>query len=260
MQRKVKLSREGIAKYLPDQFEQSRIQVFEEIDSTNTEAKRQARNGAPDGTVLVANSQRNGRGRLGRNFYSPQDGGVYFSILLRPTLPAEDTVLITVAASVQVAEAIQSVCGVYPDIKWVNDLYYEGKKVCGILAELVSDSETGNAVVLGVGINCYTEFPDELQDIAGNVPCVEDIKNRLAAELSVRLSELESVITEGEFLTSYREHSMVIGKWVTIPQEAGSLYYVCGIGERGGLILKDREENSRILTTGEISIRLTTPH
>lgn len=260
MQEQEKLSREGIGKYLPDSFEESRIQVFEEIDSTNTEAKRQAKKGVPNGTIFVANSQTNGRGRVGRTFYSPRDGGVYFTILLRPTLPIEDAVLITVAASVRVAEAIQSVCGVYPDIKWVNDLYCNGKKVCGILAEMISDPEYGNAVILGVGINCNSEFPEDLQDIAGNVPFAEDIKNHLAAELSVRLSDLEAVIAEGNFLTSYREHSMVIGKWVTIPQETESLYYVCGIGERGELLLEEKNGTSRILTTGEVSIRLTSAH
>lgn len=257
MQNKEKLSVEGIKKYLPTDFESDRIRLFEEIDSTNTEAKRQGRAGAPDGSIFVAESQKNGRGRVGRSFYSPQDGGVYFTILLRPKLSLDDVVLITVAASVQVAEAIQNVCGIYPDIKWVNDLYYKGRKVCGILAELVSDAENGNGVALGVGINCHTEFPAELQEIAGNVPLVEDVKNRLAAELSVRLSNLESVVAKGDFLTAYREHSMVIGKWVTIPQEEGSSYYVCGIGEKGQLLLEDCEGNPRVLTTGEISIRLT---
>lgn len=257
MKKTEKLSKEGIVKYLPSGFDQGCIQVFEEIDSTNTEAKRQAGSGAQNGTILIANSQTGGRGRVGRSFYSPRDGGVYFSILLRPTLVAEDVVLITVAASVLVAEAIRAVCGVYPDIKWVNDLYDKGKKVCGILAELVSNSETGTAVVLGVGINCDTVFPEELQEIAGNVPYAEDVKNKLASELSVRLSGIESVIAEGTFLEAYREHSMVIGKWVTIPQEQGSFYYVSGIGDRGELLLEDKNGNSRALTTGEVSIRLT---
>lgn len=257
MQKKEKISLGEIAGYLPDEFDQSRIQVFDVIDSTNTEAKRQAIYGAADGTIIVAGKQEQGRGRVGRSFYSPQDGGVYFSILLRPTLPMEDVVLITVAASVQVAEAIRSVCGVFPDIKWVNDLYCEGKKVCGILAELVSDSEQGNAVVLGVGINCSIEFPDELREIAGNVPYAEDRKNRLVAELSVKLSKLELVVEDGLFIEVYRKHSMVMGKWVTIPQEPGSLYLVRGIGDRGELMLEDKAGNSRSLTTGEVSIRLT---
>ncbi len=256
MQREEKISLDRIAKYLPSEFCKEKIRVFEEIDSTNSEAKRQIAKGVPHGSILIANSQTGGRGRVGRSFYSPIDGGVYFTIVLRPSLLPEDNVLITVAASVQVAEAIQAVCGIYPEIKWVNDLYYDGKKVCGILAELVSEPTT-HAVVLGVGINCHVVFPNELQEIAGNVPSVDDVKNRLAAELSVRLSMLEDVIHKGEFIKAYREHSMVIGKWITILQEEGSSYFVRGIGERGELILEDDAGNSRVLSTGEISIRLS---
>ncbi len=255
---KRELSKDGISRYLPADFDRKRIQVFEVIDSTNTEAKRQAAKGAPHGTILVANAQTAGRGRVGRSFYSPQDGGVYFSILLRPSLMQEETVLITTAASVAVADAIESVCGIYPQIKWVNDLYYDGKKVCGILAELVSGTKDGmrDAVVIGVGINCHSEFPEELREIAGNIPPGEDVKNHLAAELSFRLSRLETMISNRTFLQKYREHSMVIGKWITLPQEPDSSYFVRGIGERGELFLVDKEGNSRNLTTGEISIRL----
>ncbi len=254
------LSVDGIARYLPADFKLEKIQVYEVIGSTNTEAKRQAVKGASYGTILVANAQTAGRGRVGRNFYSPRDGGVYFSIILRPALLRETTVLMTVAASVAVADAIEAVCGVYPKIKWVNDLYYQEKKVCGILAELVSNPHTGtpDAVVIGVGINCNAEFPEELMEIAGNIPPVEDAKNRLAAELSLRLSKLEEMISCGKFLPKYRENSMVLGKWITLLQEPGSLYYVRGIGERGELMIEDKNGMVRSLTTGEISIRLAT--
>ncbi len=256
---KTELSIDGIARYLPTEFDRSRIQVYDVIDSTNTEAKRQAAKGAPHGTILVANSQTAGRGRVGRSFYSPRDGGVYFSILLRPTLPVEEIILITTAASVAVADSIEAVCGVYPKIKWVNDLYCDEKKVCGILAESVVSPETGkpDAIIVGVGINCNHEFPEELREIAGNLPMAEDMKNRLAAELSLRLSGLEDMISGGGFLQKYRKHSMVLGRQITILQEPGSTWLVREIGEQGELVLEDDKGNFRSLSTGEISIRLT---
>ena len=253
------LTREGIFQYLPQGFDREKLQVFDVIDSTNTEAKRQASQGAPHGTILVANSQTAGRGRVGRSFYSPRDGGVYFSILLRPTVSGEETVLITTAASVAVADAIEAVCGVYPKIKWVNDLYIEEKKVCGILAESVINPECGkvDGVVVGVGINCDCEFPEELQPIAGNIPLATDVKNRLAAELSVRLLGIEAMVLDRKYLRKYREHSLVLGRWITIPQELGSSWYVQEIGEKGELILEDNSGNHRVLSTGEISVRLS---
>ncbi len=258
MMKKNKLSLDGIFRYLPDQFDRSKLCFFDVIDSTNAEAKRQAAEGIPNGTSFVANAQTAGRGRLGRSFYSPEDGGIYFSMLLRPGLLTEDVVLITVAASVAVADAIFAVTDVYPQIKWVNDLYLDGKKVCGILTEMVSSPETGamEAIVVGVGINCFTMFPAELQEIAGNIPYVADVKNRLAAELVVRLSALEEMIKGREFLQKYRRHSMVIGRSVSLPQEEGSCYLVQGIGDNGELILQDKAGTIRRLTTGEVSIRL----
>ncbi len=247
------LSLAGILRYLPEDFDRQRIQFFPLIDSTNTEAKRQATEGAPDGTVLVAAQQTAGRGRVGRSFYSPRFGGIYFSILLRPKLLMQDMVRITACASIAVADAIFAVTGVYPQIKWVNDLYFSGKKVCGILTELVS--APSHAVVVGVGVNCSAVFPKELQEIAGNLPEVEDMKNRLAAELTMRLSSLEEMIVKGDFLSKYRKHSMVIGQYVTLLQEEGSRYFAKGIGDNCELILEDENGQERRLSTGEISIR-----
>ncbi len=258
MMKEDNLSFDGICEHLPQSFDKSKIRFFHVINSTNTEAKRMAAEGAPDGTILIANCQTAGRGRLGRSFYSPEDGGIYFSILLRPKLTMKDMVLVTVAASVAVADAIFAVTKVYPQIKWVNDLYLDGKKVCGILAELVSNPDSGEpeAVVVGVGINCKAVFPEELQEIAGNISMEGADKNSLAAELSVRLSNLEEMVKTKSFLQKYRENSMVIGRYVTLLQEPGSTYLVTGIGDCGELKLESDGGEKRSLTTGEISIRL----
>ncbi len=251
-----KITYEGLQKY---GLVLENIRIYDTIDSTNAEAKRQTLSGAAHGTVILANSQTEGRGRLGRSFYSPADSGIYVSFLLRPTLPMEDMVKITTAASVAVGQAIFAVTGRYPDIKWVNDLYLEGKKVCGILAETVYPPDAKPVVILGVGINCNAIFPEELQDIAGNIPMEEipDGKNRLAAELISRIRPLEEMILTDDFWEEYRAHSMVLGKTITIVGEEDSRYLVKEIGKNGELQLIDASGNLRQLTTGEISIRLT---
>lgn len=256
-----RLSLEGMLPYLEYPELREKIFVFDALDSTNNELKRREIGGAPSGTVVIANQQTAGRGRLGRSFYSPAGGGVYFSILLRPSVSMDRAVLTTVAASVAAARAVFAVTGRYPEIKWVNDLYMDGKKVCGILTEAIAGFETGamEAVVVGIGINCGAVFPEELQRIAGNVrPENENtaFRNRLAAELVNRVSKLESMMEKQDFLSEYREHSMVIGKYVTLLQEPDSCYLAEGIGENSELILRSSDGRKRFLNTGEISIRM----
>lgn len=256
-----KLSREGMLPFLEDPEVAEKILVFDVLDSTNTEAKRRAVDGAPDGTVILADRQTAGRGRLGRSFFSPAESGVYFTMLLRPEIPMEQAVLATTAASVAASRAVEKVTGRQPQIKWVNDLYLDGKKICGILTEAVSDFETGavEAVVVGIGINCTTVFPEELQEKAGSVLQGSGgaVRNRLAAELVNQVSGLEQMIRQRTFLEEYRSRSMVIGKEITVLQEPGSRYFAEGIGQSGELILRDEAGNEKILSTGEVSIRLT---
>ncbi len=245
------ITKEGLSQY---GVSINQVQVFETLASTNQEAKRQALMGAKDGTVILANHQSEGRGRLGRSFYSPKDGGIYCSFIVKTSLSVEDTVKITTAASVLTGKAICHIIGEFPQIKWVNDLYLDGKKVCGILAEAVYLPGKVPVVILGIGINCNAVFPEELEEIAGNIPKVD--KTRLAAELILKISKLEEVIKTGEFLEEYRKHSMVIGKRITILGEEDSCYLVKDIGNSGELLLMTDTGESRTLSAGEISIRL----
>lgn len=252
------LNRKEVEENLPSSV-RDRFYWYDSIDSTHRRAKELLTEGAPDGTVVLAESQTAGRGRLGRQFHSPFGGGIYCSVILRPTLKREDMVQMTTAASVAVARAIQRVVGVYPQIKWVNDLYHRGKKICGILAEAVFDPRTAKtAVVLGVGVNCFSTFPQELEEIAGNL-MEEDhagkLGSRLAAEVIKELLSMDALIEKG-YIEEYKQHSMVLGEVVTIPAEGKETYLVKEIGECGQLILEDRRGNARILTSGEISIRL----
>jgi BirA family biotin operon repressor/biotin-[acetyl-CoA-carboxylase] ligase len=141
---------------------------FDSIDSTNLEALRQARLGADEGLCIVARQQTAGRGRQGRAWSSPRDGGSYFSIVLRPTLDSKHLALITLAAAVAAHEALTEL-GLRPDIKWPNDILVNEKKLCGILAE-TAETPSGLAVVVGIGVNLTSKcFPDHLADSATSI-------------------------------------------------------------------------------------------
>ena len=231
------------------------VRVFDEIDSTNTEAKRMALDGFAGEALLVAHSQTAGRGRMGRNFYSPAQTGAYFSILHTLNAPLYDAVAITSAASVAVMRAIRTLARIQTDIKWVNDLYYNGKKVCGILTEAVSIGESTH-VIVGIGINLdTTDFPEELAAIAGSLNAQIDT-SKLIAEIYRQIALYLKDSSNREWLEDYRKHSMVLGRRVSWGNTQGMQTGVAeSIDEDGALII--REENGSLvrLHTGEISIR-----
>ena len=143
------------------------VYVHERLDSSNQTAKRLALAGAPHGTLVLAGQQSAGRGRMGRRFESPAGKGIYLSLVLRVPVPASKALGVTVGAAVAVARAVQKLCGIELGIKWVNDLYYQGKKVCGILTEAGTSVESGllEWLVVGIGLNLTTtpaDWPEEL--------------------------------------------------------------------------------------------------
>lgn len=154
---------------------------FESLDSTNTEAVAHARRGADDGLAIVAREQTAGRGRHGRNWVSEKDAGLYFSIVLRPSIEARFLPLITLMSAVAVFETLRE-HGLDPDIKWPNDILVGEKKICGILAEM-ADTPKGRAVIVGIGINLRpAAYPPEIADTAtsieqetGVTPAAEEI-------------------------------------------------------------------------------------
>ena len=225
------------------------------VDSTNEYAKRLAIDGASC-ALVVAEEQTNGRGRMGRSFYSPKSTGAYFSILLTPARPLGSAVTLTGAAAVAVMRAIRKETGIQTAIKWVNDLYLGKKKVCGILAEAISDFDgKGARVILGIGINLTTEeFPEELIGKAGSLNSRVDPASLIASvcrELIPFLCDLEN----REWLADYRAHSMVIGHRVLWRRgECEHCGKAIGINDLGELeILSDTGEQE-VLRTGEISL------
>lgn len=268
------LSAEGIIPYVNVPGMADRIHVFRSVDSTNLTAKKMALDGAPAGTVVIAEEQTKGRGRMGRSFYSPPEGGIYMTFILKPRFDPAKSVLITTAASVAVCKAIESVTGISCMIKWVNDIYLDGKKICGILTEAVTDFESGHIdyIVLGIGINYSTDrsvFPKELSGVAGSlfesVPEDGVTRNRLIAEVINQVLDVNEKLETREFVEDYKRHSFVLGKEIlVIPTaglsrggnpSAGIPATALDIDEDGGLVVRYRDGSEQTLNSGEISIR-----
>ncbi|HJJ28856.1 MAG TPA: biotin--[acetyl-CoA-carboxylase] ligase [Methanocorpusculum sp.] len=242
------LSKSAIQTALPPDFS-AELHILQQTASTNEDAKALAKSGAPHGSVVFACSQTNGRGRLGRTFLSP-GGGIYFSMILR-TAPA-DAIYITTAAAVAVCRAIESVSPARPQIKWVNDIYQNGRKVCGILAEATPEG----AVILGIGIN-YTGAPAEIPE-AGSLfeKDTAPDKNRFAATMISELLRVFAEMSCGNLLDEYRKRSCVLGK--TIRYLENNLWRTAqalDIDETGGLVVSSDGE-TKILRSGEITLRV----
>ena len=239
-----------------------RLEVHEKLDSTNTRAKLLAAQGAPHGYLICADSQVSGRGRYGRQFFSPEHSGVYITYILRPTLSAERAVMITSLAAVAVARAIEKLCDADVKIKWVNDLYLNDRKICGILCEASMDFESGmlEYVVLGIGVNVgQMTFPEELRDIATSIEneCGQPVsRSRLIAEISNELDGLYDQLPTGAFMAESRRRSNVIGRDVTVLRgEARFPARVLDIDDQGRLVIRTESGVSRV-GSGEISIKL----
>lgn len=248
--KKEKLTTEALRALLGEAAKDFSVCVFDELDSTNTEAKRRAMNGEKR-AIILARAQSEGRGRMGRSFYSPQGSGVYFSLLMPFEKSIENGVFLTSAVSVAVMRAIRHLTGKQVGIKWVNDLFWQGKKVCGILCEAMSIGEE-RSVVIGIGINVKSaEFPTELSEIAGSL-CADEISlvELVCAVCREILSFLEDP-TSPDWLDDYRKHSLVLGREV---QWIENGITQIGIAEE---ILEDGALCVKVLTTGETSILRT---
>ena len=186
--------------------------ILDEVDSTNNYARELALKGKSD-LVVISETQNGGKGRLGRKFYSPKGAGLYMSLLCRPKMNVELAPLITSYTAVAVALAIDKLSGKETQTKWVNDIFMNGKKICGILTEAGFDFEGGTIdyAIIGIGVNALgLEFPDEIKDIASSVEKESGIKisrNELAAEILNNLKDMEEEIKTKKYLEIYRKKS-----------------------------------------------------
>ena len=240
------------------------IIVLDCVDSTNTCLKSPQFADADEGTTVIAGKQTCGRGRFERRFYSPENSGIYMSILLKPLLPACEAVLITALAAVAVCEAIEALSQSKAEIKWVNDVLINRKKVCGILPEATLDIESGKLkrVILGIGINAYTPkdgFDSEIRDIAGAVfeNERENLRNCLAAEIINRFFEHYTHLEQKTFLSSYIARSCVTGKQITVLSGDSRRDAVAiEIDENCRLLVEYSDSRREYLSSGEISIKI----
>lgn len=255
------LSAQGVRKHLNQAFQ---VTFAQSVDSTNTVLRSLAEQGAPEGTVVIAGTQTGGRGRMGRTFYSPAGTGVYLSLLLRPTgADPRQTVTLTAAAAAALCQAIETVSGESPQIKWVNDIFLGGRKICGILTEAAFGLESGapEYVVVGVGLNAYLPedgFPPELAKIAGALwgKPVPDGKNRLAAEFLNRFWALYAAGNPAAYLADYRRRSLVVGKDITVVVGgAETPAHAVGIDESCRLLVRYESGETAALSYGEVRIR-----
>lgn len=258
------LSCEGIRPFLNSEYKDVPITVYKTIGSTNTEAKLLSMQNAPHGTVIISEEQTSGRGRMGRNFYSPSDSGIYMSIILKPKLNMADSVLITTATAVAVCLAIDKFTKDSPKIKWVNDIFINDKKVCGILTEAVTDMESGtiNTVIVGIGLNVKTEnFPNELKETAGSIFASNEnnsIRNELSAEIINNVLYMSDNLKNREFLKIYKERSMIIGEKIKyLKNNEWYEGYAVDIDEYGGLVVFHDDGHKETLNSGEITVRKT---
>jgi len=252
----------SIAAHLGEKAELFRIRVERSLPSTNNTLKALAEKEAPEGTVVAAVEQSEGRGRQGRRFYSPM-GGAYFSLLLRPMMSAPDATLITTAAAVAAAEAVEEVTGLPAGIKWVNDVYVRGRKVCGILTEGSFNAETGGLdyVVLGVGVN--VEPPDEgyPEDIAGRAgtlfdgPAPPGTKGRLVARVLLRLWDFLPRLEEKPHLEPYRARLFLTGREIdVVAGDTVRRAVALGLDEDFRLRVRYPDGNEEALIGGEVRV------
>ncbi len=252
---------------LPAEYKNIKIHIYDTLDSTNIKAKQIAAENGEDRAVIMARQQTGGRGRLGRSFFSPKEG-LYMSILIKPDFDLSNSGLVTSAAAVSVAQSIEEIAHKDAGIKWVNDVYVDGKKVCGILTEGITDFETGRIehLIIGIGINTTVkDFPKELLQTVGAVEG-EYSKSALAASVVSKTIDFINQIDDPSFIKTYKEKSIVIGKNIKVykgqykvnPDDEipGINARVLDIDSDGGLIVLYSDGTREKLISGEISIRL----
>ena len=233
------------------------------VTSTNTELIGMAKKGAKEGTVLIASEQTAGKGRTGKSFYSPEGSGVYLSILLRPDFKPEDALFLTTIAAVATAKAIESVSDKEAKIKWVNDVYLDNKKVCGILTEaaLSSDMEKLDYAVVGIGINLSPPeggFPDDIKNIATTVfdeSCDSNTRKELFYDLLDFFMDYYENFETNSHLEEYINRSCILGDMITIYK--GNMKYkarAIDIDSKCRLKIEDENGNESLLSYGEVSI------
>ena len=239
------------------------IQVFDEIDSTSNLAKMLTSQGYPHGTVIISDKQTEGRGRMGRSFVSPAGTGIYMSLILRPEYGLDCAPLMTSAAACGIAEAIEESCGCAVMIKWVNDIYLHGRKICGILTEasLGLEMKMLDFAVIGIGLNVRSvkdKFDSGLSSIATSIEDETGIKldrNALCAKMLNKLEKYLGMVESKKFLDEYRSRELLTGNIITTTVGGEELRGMAmGIDDNANLIMKLPNGQLKKLSSGEANL------
>lgn len=265
------LSVQSISRYLLPELTGLQLEVHKSIDSTNTRVKEYAAQGKPEGLIVVAEEQTAGRGRMGRRFYSPSGSGVYISFLFRPRFTAQESLFLTTAAAVAAAETIEEVSGNPAEIKWVNDVFCHGRKVCGILTEASVNVENSmlEYAVTGIGFNVREPeygFPEEIKEVAGAIFLQEgdhglaatdgEARSRMAAGMINHFWSYYQHLTERTYMAEYKRRSFLLGKEVHTLTDPPVIGTAVDVDEEGHLILEKTDGSRVVLSSGEVSVRL----
>ena len=245
---------------------QNTLICCDEIPSTNDMAKALAVQGAPAGTVVTANSQTAGRGRLGRSFHAPKGLGVYLSVILRPDCTPDRIMHLTCAVAEAMCDAVESYTGCRPQIKWTNDLVADGKKLGGVLTELSVNPATGKVewVVAGIGINCLQaleDFPEDIRSMATSLRAwtgKDILPGYLAGHMILALSKMsEALLSEkAVILDAYRKDCMTVGKQIVLVRGGEKRYGTAlDVAADGGLVVRFEDGALETVQSGEISVR-----
>lgn len=249
----------------PDYPWKTHFHWFSEIDSTNDRLRQMARQGAPHGTVLIADRQTNGHGRRGRSFQSQGGVGVYLSLLIRPDCAPTDLMHLTCAAGIAMCDAIQQATGLRPGIKWTNDLVCGKKKLGGILTELgFTPQGRLDYAIIGIGINCSQQQPDfspEIRDIAASLSMVtgkEVDRAKVAAAMMDALHSMDQKLLSAKaaMLEQYRRDCITVGQEISLVRGDEIRHgFALTVDEEGALVVRFSDGHVEAVNSGEVSVR-----
>ena len=251
----------GIKLFLSDNTSCIEIFLHSSLESTNNVAKDKVQSGATHGTVIIADSQTKGRGRYNRSFFSPPGHGIYMSIVFQPdgSFLRNHLNLVTLATAVALCESIEATTKKDPQIKWVNDIFLDGKKISGILTEKVVDRENNPWIIIGIGVNFSTPahgFPVEIKDTAGSIFSNDPpriTRNQLIAEILNRMFSADSLDPQ-RILSEYKKRMMLMGE-ETLITGFGNPFKgkIVDVDEVGRLVVRKEDGQQMSLSAGEVS-------
>lgn len=250
-----KINEFSIKEHLQKKYQNFNFQIFDTIDSTNIYAKKIVKK-LTKNTIIISNSQTNGQGKFGKKFYSPANTGLYMTIVLKESIETLKVFSITFLCALAVCKTIEKLTDIKPKIKWINDIFVNGKKCCGILTECETNFKTNIStnIIAGIGININTvKFPKDLKDIAVSLQQNNINKNQMIAEIINNFFKFYTNLNIKQVIEKYKKYCFVLGKDICYTKEnIKHIAKALDINDSGNLIVKDINGNLQTLEYEEI--------